>query len=236
METHELQEQTEHAHNHGQKAIGLTMAIVAVLLGTSTMLSHRAHTEEGTLQTKTNDAWNFYQAKHQRAYDFGLHAEWMAVSGHRDIAVKDLRVSVEEECGVPKEENCTSPILKDSQVLQDLAKDKSGASEVEPPESKSSEGAAASEKGKDSKEKTTKKAKPPKEGARKAFEKATDLEKEDELIKNRADRFDLAELFLELSVVLCSVSLLSENKLYWQLSFITSAIGVGIIAWTHFIH
>jgi hypothetical protein len=57
MESHELQEQTEHAHSAGEKGIGLTMAIVAVLLAVSTLLSHRAHTEEVLLQGKINDQW-----------------------------------------------------------------------------------------------------------------------------------------------------------------------------------
>ncbi|HEY6250332.1 MAG TPA: DUF4337 family protein, partial [Candidatus Angelobacter sp.] len=68
MEPHELQEQTEHAHHSGEKGVGLTMAVVAVLLAVTTSLSHRAHTEEVKLQTKVNDQWSFYQAKHSRSY------------------------------------------------------------------------------------------------------------------------------------------------------------------------
>src|SRR5207248_11550822 len=57
MESHEIQEQAEHAHHAGEKGIGLTTAIVAVLLAVATLLSHRSHTEEIKLQTQTNDQW-----------------------------------------------------------------------------------------------------------------------------------------------------------------------------------
>jgi hypothetical protein len=42
----ELKEGAEHAHSSGERGIGLTMAIVAVLLALATLLGHRAHTEE----------------------------------------------------------------------------------------------------------------------------------------------------------------------------------------------
>ncbi|HWX54853.1 MAG TPA: DUF4337 family protein [Verrucomicrobiae bacterium] len=236
MDPHELQEQTEEAHHHGQKAVGLTMAIVAVFLGTATMLSHRAHTEEGTLQTKTNDAWGFYQAKHGRAHDYGKYAETDVLANYpKDVALKDLRISIEEECGVPKEEHCTSPVAKDSPIVQQLLQELKGDREAEKtkgqgeathPEEPASGGEAVTSSAKTAK--TEKKAKAPKEGAAKIQDDARELEKEVEVIKKRADHYDLAELFLELSIVLCSVTLLSENKLYWRLSWVTSLIGIGI--------
>ena len=55
MEPQEIQEQAEHAHHSGQKGIGLTTSIVAVLLAVATLLGHRAHTEEVILRTEAND-------------------------------------------------------------------------------------------------------------------------------------------------------------------------------------
>src|SRR5262252_2567537 len=98
MNADELQETTEHAMHTGQKIIGLTTAIVAVLLATTTLLGHRAHTEEIKLQTRVNDGWGFYQAKHSRAYQFGLHAEDAVRAGNNDVARRDLNKSAEEEC------------------------------------------------------------------------------------------------------------------------------------------
>ncbi len=41
---------------------------------------------------------------------------------------------------------------------------------------------------------------------------------------------EVAELCLETSIVLCSVALLSGLKLFWRLSFISTAVGLGYIA------
>src|SRR5262245_39464960 len=120
MNVEELKETTEHAHHSGQKAIGLTTAIVAVLLATVSLLSHRAHTEEVLLQGQINDQWSFYQAKHGRAHEYGLIAEIAALLPNgKGRAIRELKKSVEEECGAPAEKNCKTP-AKDSEVLQPL--------------------------------------------------------------------------------------------------------------------
>src|SRR5579871_848955 len=118
----ELKEGVEHAHSSGEKGVGLTMAVVAVLLAMATLLSHRAHTEEGLLQGKIVDEWNFYQAKHSRAYEFGEFAEIAALLPNpnaKDLALKDYKKSQDEECGTPAEHGCNSP-AKDSPILRPL--------------------------------------------------------------------------------------------------------------------
>jgi hypothetical protein len=51
-------------------------------------------------------------------------------------------------------------------------------------------------------------------------------------VERRADFYDAAELFLEISIVLCSIALLAEMKLFWKLSFFTTIIGVGVALWS----
>src|SRR5262249_42827351 len=114
---------TEHAHHSGQKGIGLTTTVVAVLLAVASLLGHRAHTEEITLQTKVNDGWGFYQAKHSRAHEYGKYAENEILANKKEVAAKDLKISIAEECGTPVEGNCTSPVLKDSPVLKQFIKE-----------------------------------------------------------------------------------------------------------------
>src|SRR5690242_16632621 len=63
MNPEELNEQTEHAHHSGQKAIGLTTAVTAVLLAMVTLLGHRAHTEEVVIQGDRNTQWTNFDAK-----------------------------------------------------------------------------------------------------------------------------------------------------------------------------
>ena len=59
MEEQELAEAAEKARRPEQKQVGITMAVAAVLLAITTMLGHRAHTEEVLLQTRTNDQWDY---------------------------------------------------------------------------------------------------------------------------------------------------------------------------------
>ena len=46
--------------------VSLTMAILAVLVATVSLLGHRAHTEEILMQTRATDQWAYYQAKNMR--------------------------------------------------------------------------------------------------------------------------------------------------------------------------
>src|SRR5262249_45490410 len=78
--------------------------------------------------------------------------------------------------------------------------------------------------------------KPAKPGADKTREKAQELDAELKLMQRRSGRYDAAELFLEISIVLCSIALLAEDKIYWKFSFVTTAIGVAVAAWGWVLH
>ena len=243
MEPHEMQEHTEHAQHAGEKGIGLTMAIVAVLLAIATLLSHRSHTEEVLLQGEINDKWGFYQAKHIRAYEFGMHAEMMAVlPGGHDAALSSLKKSTEEECGVPIEEGCPNPLVKSgSPILKRIldeqkatkaadahegkAEHEAKAPASEKPPANEEHGAKAAEGGEGKKEKA------PSDGARKIQEQAREMEKEKHVIQKRANFYDGSELFLEISIVLCSIALLAGNKMFWRISFLSTISGIGVALW-----
>jgi Domain of unknown function (DUF4337) len=77
---------------------------------------------------------------------------------------------------------------------------------------------------------------PAREGTEKIREHAQELDAEMKVAERRADRYDSAELFLEISIVLCSIALLTEAKLYWKLSFLSTAVGVGLALWGWFLH
>lgn len=231
MNPEELNEQTEHAHHSGQKAIGLTTAITAVLLAVATLLAHRAHTEEIKLQTRAVDQWNFYQAKHLRAHLYGIDAENAEAAGHHDLALEFMRASLDEECGTPVEANCTAPRAAKSPVLRQLMaglkepRDRAAAEEVPAKETQSPKPGTQSEK--------ERQQSAGGDGAKKIQEHARDIDRETQVITRRADRFDSSELFLEISIVLCSIALLAENRLYWRLSFISTAIGIAIVVYGH---
>ena len=63
-EADELKEAAERAKESKELApVSLTMAILAVMVATCTLLGHRAHTEEILLQTRATDQWSYYQSK-----------------------------------------------------------------------------------------------------------------------------------------------------------------------------
>jgi Domain of unknown function (DUF4337) len=179
MNAEEMKEAAEHAHEKGEKRIGLTMAIVAVLLAVSTLLGHRAHTEETIIQGERNTLWVNYDSKRTdaRSYAMGSKIAGLLPNG-KELAAELKEMAKTEREGEPA---------------------KNGA--------------------------------PAKEGTDKIREHAVELDKELQLTQRRADFYDSAELFLEISIVLCSISLLAEAKLFWQLSFISTIIGVAVVLW-----
>jgi len=167
MEPQEIQEQAEHAHHSGQKGIGLTTSIVAVLLAVATLLGHRSHTEEVILRTEANDQWAYYQAKKIRAHVYEADAQLAKLSSAdaaKDVAAEMAKKSAKYD--------------KDAEDIQN---------------------------------------------------EANKLDGEQKLVTRRANYFDLSELFLEISIIFCSIALLTEMKVFWKVSFITTIAGIGAI-------
>lgn len=184
MNVEELKENAEHAEHSGHKNVGLTMAIVAVLLAMATLLGHRAHTEESVIQGERNTRWVNYDSKRSdaRMYDADSKIAALMPEG------KELATEFKERAKIERE--------------------------GEP----------------------AKNGQPAKEGTDKIRERAQELDAEMKLTQRRANHYDAAELFLEISIVLCSITLLAGTKLYWRLSFISTAVGIGVVAWGWFLH
>jgi hypothetical protein len=81
MDDHELSEIAEHVHRPLDRAIGVTMAIVAALLAVVTLMGHRLHTEEVVLQTRAADGWAYYQAKNNRYHMYAADAKLATLLG-----------------------------------------------------------------------------------------------------------------------------------------------------------
>src|SRR5215467_403169 len=58
-------------------------------------------------------------------------------------------------------------------------------------------------------------------------EKATELQKERDLHQRRADHFDAGEGILEFALIVCSLTLLTNKKLFWWSGIAIGVIGVG---------
>ncbi len=56
---------------------------------------------------------------------------------------------------------------------------------------------------------------------------AKKLEDEIQTTTNKANRFDLGEVFLEIGLVVTSITLLTRRKAFWYLGLVCAAVGIG---------
>ena len=61
-------------------------------------------------------------------------------------------------------------------------------------------------------------------------EKAKELEKDRDLVSRRANRYDGGEAFLEIGLVICSITMLTKRKGFWFAGMLLGAGGVALAA------
>ena len=59
-------------------------------------------------------------------------------------------------------------------------------------------------------------------------EEARKLEREVGTERRRANRYDLAEVFLEIGLVITSITLLSGRRIFWHLGIVFSVLGIAV--------
>lgn len=169
-ELNELHEHAEHAREHPDLApVTLTMAVLAVLVATASLLGHRTHTEEIILQNKVTDQWSYYQAKKIRQHTDELFADLAGV-----VSAKDAESAAK---------------------LQEKARGEADRYKDDEKELES---------------------------------KGHELEQEFAVTHRKADRLDLAEVFLEIALVITSITLLSGKRYYWYIGIVLAAGGVAV--------
>lgn len=167
-ELHELHEHAEHAkHDPSLAPVTLTMAVLAVLVATVSLLGHRTSVEEVVLQNKVTDQWAYYQAKNIRRHSDELFADLTSVIATKD---PDVAAKLQEKYRAEAER------YRDEQKELDA--------------------------------------------------KARELEQEAVLAHHKTDRFDLAEVFLEIALVITSITLLSGRRLFWYLGLLFGSTGI----------
>ena len=147
--------------------VSITLSILAVLVAASTLMGHRAHTEELLLQAQASDQWAYYQAKSIRSREMQSMADLLGT-----VAVKDT----------DKVEELQSKYQKEGERY-DREKEE-------------------------------------------ISEKARELEKERDLFRRRADRFDAGEGFLEVGLIICSITMLTKKRGFWLAGMSIGAIGI----------
>jgi hypothetical protein len=67
-------------------------------------------------------------------------------------------------------------------------------------------------------------------------DKVRELEAEVATERNRADRFDLAEVFLEIGLVITSITLLSGRRIFWGVGLVLGVVGIVIASTAFLVH
>jgi hypothetical protein len=67
-------------------------------------------------------------------------------------------------------------------------------------------------------------------------DEARNLEAEVTTERFRADRFDLAEVFLEIGLVITSITLLSGRRVFWWLGILLGIVGLAVTSTGFFVH
>src|ERR1035438_9989262 len=67
-------------------------------------------------------------------------------------------------------------------------------------------------------------------------DKARELEQEFVVTHRKADRFDLGEVFLEIALVITSITLLSGRRIYWHLGLLMATGGVVVACSAFLLH
>jgi hypothetical protein len=98
VEPSEIAEIGEKTHGKTERTIGLTMAVIAALLASVTLMGHRLHTEETVEQTKAADGWAYYQAKNGRYHMYTADAKLAELFGPQGASLaKEWKRKGEEE-------------------------------------------------------------------------------------------------------------------------------------------
>jgi hypothetical protein len=79
------------------------------------------------------------------------------------------------------------------------------------------------------KEKYHKRAEKETDDIEKIMEEANKIQDEKKVVARRADRFDLAEGFLEVALVICSLTLLTMNRAFWWAGMAIGGIGILVV-------
>ena len=167
-EVDELKEAAERAKENKDLApVSLTMAILAVLVATVSLLGHRAHTEEILMQTRATDQWAYYQAKNMRRNNLE--------------ALDDVLTALENTKAERAEE-----VRK--HFHDDIEKYREQQTEIQT--------------------------------------EAREFEAEVQRASHRADRFDLGEVFLEIALVVTSITLLTDKRAFWYFGIVLAVVGL----------
>jgi len=207
-------EQAEHGgHTLGpfDRKVAMTMAIVAAGLACVSLLSHRGHTETlrqqsqaNAFHTEASDAWNFYQAKNIRSYEFQSFLKMSMLLGkNAGSEPLDERIRNDWVGQVNKYEGsgfweAYDAYLKGMKTERPERRDQSELTRLE-------------------------------KEARAFQEKAKKAEEDSERVHHAVNWVDFGHLAFELALVLASLAILTKQRGFW-LAAIAVAVSGAVLA------
>lgn len=233
-------EEAEHAQHHSHdrfdKRIAMTMMVIAAVLAAVKVMAHRAHNatlayqiKANVMHTQASDLWNFFQNKRQRL-------------GLAELEAQLLQNLVNLPISPDKNSDKSLPLPRREQRQTSITKDLSSEN-VPEPETKAQEIVKKGEQlyhrllqqGYSSKQaeriadlqmtsdRYKLETQQISEKAKKASEKGKSYAEQSDKTHHKADYLDIAELLVELGLVLCSVAILSKQNSFWY-----GGVGVAI--------
>ncbi len=227
-----------HAHEPFDRRVAMSMAMVAAVLACVSMLSHRAHnetlrllneaslldaevnriqtevdilhTQSNVLRTQASDQWSYFQAKKNRLYLYEACAELIVVLAKE----QDARPTAGSADTAPNEKAPKNAAKLAQDWKSKVNQYKKEADQIEK-EARSFEKQA---------EGLREKAREKDEETRQKQDEAKMKEAESHHVHQRANWLDYGHLGIELSLVLCSIAVLTKQRSFWY-----SGISVGII-------
>jgi len=215
-------EHVQHAaHDPFDRRVAMTMAIVAAVLACVTMLSHRSHNETLRLQSDSlgikNEAIRFQsQANifHTRASD---QWSYFQAKKNREYLYDALAAAVDVTA---KESSKSGAAQKVTTGWKAKAKRyESEAKQIE------ADARALDEEGKKAQK-----------AADEKLEEGAERLEDSHRAHHSASWFDYGELGIEMSLVLCSIALLTKRRSFWHSGMVIGAVGSLVASFGLFPH
>jgi hypothetical protein len=159
-----------------ERAIGLIIAAIAVVLAIVSAYGHQTHNEEILAHVDAADQFSFYQAKKDR---------------HAQLALSTDSLTLERERLSLTSQSQVDQLL--STYAAEMKKLDGDAAEIEA--------------------------------------RGGDLLRESKRLAVKADVLDTGEIALQIAVVLCSISILTEQKLFVRFGVLVAGVGALVALW-----
>lgn len=167
----------EDVKDHREKQVGLTIAILAILLAVVSALGNEQDNEKIVKQIEASNGFAWYQAKRIRA-------------GMNELMIEQMKV---EAAGNPTDAQRDAIKKLESRLTAKNAEYKGENDKI--------------------------------------LKDADDAKKAAELADARGNRFDRAEILLQISVVLCSITLLTKVRAFFFTGLLLAVAGTAVGAW-----